>query len=135
MCIKLFIFVIFVGFWVKEIEICVCIVLLRFYISDFYWEIWWVFFFFGKWYVIIGSLWVMVEYFVKEYLGVDEVICMEIEVSSGGRVIGFVRLLGVLLSMDKRNVFKVVCDGKDVLDVGVGDRKYDYLFLIYCKVF
>lgn len=54
--------------------------------------------------------------------------------SSGGRVIGFVKLLGVLLGMDKWNVFKVVCDGKDVLYVGIGDWKYDYVFLVYCMV-
>lgn len=132
-CIKLLIFVTFVGLRVKEIETCARTVLPRFYTSDLHWETWRVFSSFGKRYVITGSPRVMVEHFAKEYLGADEVICTEIEVSSGGRATGFVRPPGVLLSMDKRNALKAACDGKDAPDVGVGDRKHDHPFLTYCK--
>lgn len=132
--IKLLIFVTFAGLRVTRIETCARAVLPRFYADDLHAETWRIFSSFGKRYVITGSPRVMVENFAKEYLGADEVIGTEIQVSSGGRATGFVKPPGVLLGMDKRNALKAACDGKDAPHVGIGDRKHDYAFLAHCTV-
>ena len=76
----------------------------------------------------------MVETFAKEYLGAEVVVGTEIQVTSSGRATGFVKPPGVLLGVHKKNALKAACDGNNAPDVGLGDRKHDYPFLAYCKV-
>lgn len=133
--IKLLIFVTFAGLRVESIETCARAVLPRFYAEDLHGETWRVFSSFGKKrFVVTGGPRVIIEHFVKEYLGADSVIGTELEVTRGGRATGLVTPPGVLLGAHKRNALKAACDGGPAPDVGIGDQEHDYGFLAYCTV-
>lgn len=100
------IFVIFVGLKIGGIEVIVCGMLLKFYVEDVYLDIWWIFFLFGEWYIFMVMLWIMVEIFVKMYLGVDGVLGMELYFIFGGIVIGLLMNLGVLIGRNKEIVLR-----------------------------
>lgn len=134
--IKLLIFVTFAGLRVDSIETCARAVLPRFYAADLHGETWRVFSSFGKKrFVITGGPRVMIDHFAKEYLGAQEVIGTELEVTRGGRrATGLVSPPGVLLGAHKRHALKAACDGGPAPDVGIGDQEHDYGFLAYCTV-
>ncbi|KAL2611375.1 hypothetical protein R1flu_023067 [Riccia fluitans] len=74
----------------------------------------------------------MVETFCKEYLGADEVIGTEIQVSKRGRATGFVQDTGILVGEEKAKALRRAF-ADQVPDVGVGDRVFDYGFISMCK--
>ncbi|KAG6541489.1 hypothetical protein Mapa_017164 [Marchantia paleacea] len=130
--IKLLCFVSFVGLKARRIEVVSRAVLPKFYSEDVHPETWRVFSSFGKSYVLTANPRIMVEVFAKEYLGADEVIGSEIEVTKGGRATGFLKAPGVCVGENKAaallNKF-----GDIKPDVGLGDRETDHPFMSLCK--
>lgn len=74
---------------------------------------------------------VMVEPFLKEYLGVDMVVGTEIEIQNG-RATGFVCQPGIITGEKKVAVLREAFDQSP--DIGLGDRSSDYPFMKLCKV-
>ncbi|PWA39144.1 HAD-like domain-containing protein [Artemisia annua] len=83
--------------------------------------------------VVTANPVVMVDVFVKEWLGGDKVIGTAIEVDlRTGKATGFVKEPGVLFGELKR--LAVVKEfGDDVPDIGIGDRDTDFEFMSICK--
>ncbi|KAG6544229.1 hypothetical protein Mapa_014332 [Marchantia paleacea] len=130
--IKLMIFVSFAGLKASKIQLASRAVLPRFYADDVHPETWRVLSSFGKRYILSANPRIMIEVFAKEYLGADEVIGTEIEVTTGGRATGFVKHPGVLVGDQKAKALKRTF-GDQVPDVGTGDRESDYEFISMCK--
>ncbi|GFS45060.1 glycerol-3-phosphate acyltransferase 4 [Actinidia rufa] len=74
---------------------------------------------------------VMVEGFLKEYLGVDVVLGTEIG-SYKGRATGLLLGPGVLVGRNKAEALQKAFS--DAPDIGIGDRKTDFPFMRLCKV-
>ncbi|PWA47853.1 HAD-like domain-containing protein [Artemisia annua] len=83
--------------------------------------------------VVTANPVVMVDVFVKEWLGGDKVIGTAIEVHlRTGKATGFVKEPGVLFGELKR--LAVVKEfGDDIPDIGIGDRDTDFEFMSICK--
>lgn len=133
--IHLMIFVTYAGLKLKDIEGVSQAVLIKFYADDVHPETWRVVSTFGKRVVLTANPRIMVEPFLKEMLGVDEVMGTEIEVNNRGIATGFLKKPGVLVGEHKEEVLKRWSMGSGGQPhVGLGDQASDFPFMALCMV-
>lgn len=131
--IQILIFISFSGLKVRDIELASRAVLPRFYASDVRADSFEVFDKCKRKVVVTANPTVMVETFVREYLGGEKVLGTEIEVDPRTKkATGFVKKPGVLVGDLKR--LAILKEFGDVApDVGIGDRETDHDFMSLCK--
>lgn len=130
--IQVLIFATFAGMRVSDIESVARAVLPKFYSADLHPESWRVFSACGKRCVLTANPRVMVEAFLKDFVGADLVLGTEIG-SYKGRATGFVLQPGVLVGENKANAL-LKAFGEDQPQIGLGDRHTDHPFMACCKV-
>ncbi|PWA56097.1 Phospholipid/glycerol acyltransferase [Artemisia annua] len=134
LAIKILIYISFAGLKVRDIELASRAVLPRFYASDVRSDSFEVFDRCVKKVVVTANPVVMVDAFVKEYLGGEKVLGTEIEVNmKTKRATGFVKEPGVLVGKWKK-VAILKEFGEDRPDLGIGDRNSDHDFMSVYKV-
>ncbi|CAI9768890.1 unnamed protein product [Fraxinus pennsylvanica] len=133
LAIQMLIFIAFSGLKVRDIELVSRATLPRFYASDVRQESFEVFDKCKRKVIITANPTIMVDPFVKDFLGGDKVIGTEIEVNpKTKKATGFVKKPGVLVGKWKRlSLLKEF--GEEKPDIGIGDRKSDHDFMSICK--
>ncbi|KAI4371555.1 hypothetical protein MLD38_019775 [Melastoma candidum] len=121
------------GLKVRDIELASRAVLTRFYAADVRSESYQVFDRCKRRVVVTANPTIMVEPFVKDFLGGDKVLGTEIEVDpKTKRATGFVKGPGVLVGKWKKlAILKEF--GDEIPDLGIGDRESDHDFMSVCK--
>lgn len=130
--IRVLIFATFAGMKVSDIESVGRAVLPKFYSGDLHPETWRVFSSCGMKCVLTANPRIMVEAFLKEYLGADLIIGTEISTYKG-RATGLVTSPGILVGKNKAEGLRKAF-GNTTPEIGIGDRKTDYPFMNLCKV-
>ncbi|XP_051140675.1 glycerol-3-phosphate acyltransferase RAM2-like [Andrographis paniculata] len=130
--IQVLIFATFAGIRVSEIESVARAVLPKFYSSDLHPDTWRVFSACRRKCVLTANPRIMVEPFLKEYLGADVVTGTEID-EFRGRATGFVSVPGILVGNNKAFALKEVFGDDFRPEIGIGDRKTDIPFMKLCK--
>ncbi|XP_022942281.1 glycerol-3-phosphate 2-O-acyltransferase 6-like [Cucurbita moschata] len=130
--IQIMIFVTFCGAKVSGIHSVARAVLPKFYSTDLHPDTWRVFSACGKRCVLTANPTVMVEPFLKEFLGVDLVLGTEIVATESGRATGLVGRKGVLVGTNKADALNVQF-GDVPPEIGLGDRLTDVPFMSLCK--
>ncbi|KAG9135418.1 hypothetical protein Leryth_007185 [Lithospermum erythrorhizon] len=133
LAIQMLIYISFAGLKVRDIELVSRAVLPRFYATDVRAESFEVFDQCRRKVVVTANPSIMVEPFVKDYLGGDKVLGTQIEVNpKTKRATGFVKKPGVLVGKWKKiSVLKEF--GEEMPDIGIGDRESDHDFMSSCK--
>ncbi|KAK6922086.1 Phospholipid/glycerol acyltransferase [Dillenia turbinata] len=129
--IQVLIFASFAGMKVSSIESVARAILPKFYSSDLHPKTYRVFSACGKRVVLTANPRIMVEAFLKDFLGADMVLGTEIETFKG-RATGFVREPGVLVGLNKAEALKKAL-GETEPEIGLGDRHTDFPFMALCK--
>ncbi|KAI6707676.1 hypothetical protein NL676_010638 [Syzygium grande] len=131
--IQILIFISFSGLKVRDIELASRAVLPRFYAADVRSDSYEVFDKCKRKVVVTANPTVMVETFVRDYLGGDKVLGTEIEVDPRTKkATGFVKKPGVLVG-DLKRLAILKEFGDEAPDVGIGDRETDHDFMALCK--
>ncbi|KAF8392391.1 hypothetical protein HHK36_022733 [Tetracentron sinense] len=126
--VQVLVFVTFVGMRVSDIESVARAVLPKFYLHP---ESWRVFSSCGKRCVLTANPRIMVEAFLRDFLGADVVIGTEIGIYKG-RATGLVRRPGILLGKNKADALRKEF-GETMPEIGLGDRKTDFPFMTLCQ--
>ncbi|XP_058073830.1 glycerol-3-phosphate acyltransferase RAM2-like [Magnolia sinica] len=129
--IQVLIFATLAGMKVADIESVARAVLPKFYSTDLHPESWRVFSSCGRRCVLTANPRIMVEAFLKEYLGADKVIGTEISTYKG-RATGFVLRTGVLVGRNKATALRETF-GDASPEIGLGDRRTDFPFMSLCQ--
>lgn len=129
--IQVLIFATFAGLRICDIESIARAVLPKFYSSDLHPESWRVFSSCRKRCVLTANPRIMVEAFLKDFLGADLVLGTEIGTYKG-RATGFVKNPGVLIGKNKADSLKKAF-GDEHPEIGLGDRQTDIPFMTLCK--
>lgn len=134
LAIQMLIYISFAGLKVRDIELASRAVLPRFYATDVRKESFEVFDQCKRKVVVTANPTIMVEPFVKDFLGGDKVLGTEIEVNpKTKKATGFVKSPGILVGKWKKlSILKEF--GEEMPDIGLGDRESDHDFMSICKV-
>ncbi|KAI9124450.1 hypothetical protein K1719_004372 [Acacia pycnantha] len=129
--IQVLIFAAMAGMKVSSIDSVARAVLPKFYAGDLHSESWRVFSSCGRRCVLTANPRIMVEPFLKEFLGADMVLGTEIGTFKG-RATGLVSNPGVLVGKKKAQALKKAF-GDEQPEIGLGDRSTDAPFMALCK--
>ncbi|CAM6085638.1 unnamed protein product [Calypogeia fissa] len=130
--IQLLIFVALAGLKLQSVQSVARAVLPKFFRDDVHTQTWTVFSSFGTRYLLTSIPRIMVQTFARDFLGVDEVLGTELEVTNGGRITGFVKKPGVLVGRSKASVLREKI-GTETPDCGVGNGISADPFMGLCK--
>ncbi|KAK2985558.1 hypothetical protein RJ640_015194 [Escallonia rubra] len=130
-CIQVLIFATFCGIKISDIESVARAVLPKFYATDLHPESWRVFSACRRRCVLTANPRIMVEAFLKDFLGTDLVLGTEVGTYKG-RATGLVLKPGVLVGNNKAVALRKAF-GETQPEIGLGDRHTDIPFMELCK--